>query len=335
MSAADLPVVWAAVIAFGVAMYVVMDGFDLGVGILFPWAPGHRERDLMMASVAPLWDGNETWLVLGGAGLLAAFPLAYAVILPAVYIPVVVMLVGLIFRGVAFEFRAKATRSRPWWDRAFHLGSLAAAVSQGVILGAFIRGFEVVDGRYAGGVFDWLTPFSAFCGLALACGYGLLGATWLILKGEGPLQAWAARVTPLLLLLVLAAIGFVSLWTPLMSPAIAARWFAWPRILYLWPVPLLTAVAAFGIGQGVRRGWERLPFLLSVALFLLAYLGLGISFFPHVIPPAIDIWEAASPPAAQGFLLWGAAAIIPAILAYTAYSYWVFRGKVRPGEGYH
>jgi cytochrome d ubiquinol oxidase subunit II len=331
----DLPVVWAAIIAFGVAMYVVMDGFDLGIGILFPWAPREEDHDVMMSSVAPVWDGNETWLVLGGAGLLAAFPLAYAVVLPALYLPVIVMLMGLIFRGVAFEFRSKSIRHRAWWGTAFSAGSIVAALVQGVVLGTFVQGIRVADRHYVGGSFDWLTPFSIFCGVALVCGYALLGATWLILKTEGALQRWAFRATPVLLLLVLAGIGVVSIWTPLTRTEIAARWFTWPNLAYLSPVPVAVIAASVIVWQGVQRGWERAPFLAAVALFLLSYLGLGISLFPSVVPPDIDIWQASSPPSSQRFLLWGAAVIVPVILGYTAYSYWVFRGKVRADEAYH
>jgi cytochrome d ubiquinol oxidase subunit II len=331
----DLPLIWGGVIAFAVFMYVLLDGFDLGVGILFPFARTDEERDVMMNSVAPIWDGNETWLVLGGGGLMAAFPLAYATLLPALYLPLMVMLVGLIFRGVAFEFRFKASdNGRRWWDLAFAVGSGMAAMMQGVALGAFIQGFEVEGRAYAGGPFDWLTPFAVFVGIALCLGYALLGAAWLVMKTEGELQGRAWRLLWPLTFLVLAAVGGVSLWTPFLNPAIEARWFTWPNLLYLSPVPILVGVLALFLLRAEAQRRERQPFLLALALFVLAYIGLGISLWPHIIPPEIDIWEAAAPKESQSFLLVGVVPMVFIILGYTAYSYWVFRGKVA-GEGYH
>jgi len=331
----DLPLLWAGIIAFGVLMYVVLDGFDLGIGLLFPLLPDRRSRDVMMNSVAPVWDGNETWLVLGGAGLFGAFPLAYAVILPALYLPLTLMLVGLIFRGVAFEFRFKASdRRRHWWDLAFASGSALAALMQGVALGAFIQGFAVEGRGYAGGPFDWLTPFALFVGVSLALGYALLGAGWLVMKTEGELQQRVWRLLWPLTFLVLAAIGGVSLWTPFLDEAIYQRWFAWPNLLYLSPVPILVGLLALLLLNAERRRRERLPFFLTLGLFTLAYAGLAISLWPNVIPPDIDIWEAAAPEESQGFLIVGVAPMVVVILAYTAYSYWVFRGKVGH-EGYH
>jgi cytochrome d ubiquinol oxidase subunit II len=333
--ALDLPVIWAGIIVLGVVMYVLLDGFDLGVGILFPFAPSDQDRDLMMTSVAPIWDGNETWLVLGGAALFGAFPLAYAVILSGTYLPLSIMLIALILRGVAFEFRFKAGRSRHWWDKAFHYGSLLATIAQGLVLGTFIQGFEL-DGRdFAGGMLDWLSPFALLCGAALVSGYALLGCTWLIWRTEGELQAWAYGLARPLLFAVLGFVGAVSIWTPLADPSIAARWFSWPNIAYLSPVPVVTALTAYGLYRAVGRERERLPFLLTMALFLLSFLGLGISLWPHAVPPSITIWNAAAAPESQLFLLIGVAIMLPVVLAYTAFSYYVFRGKVRPGEGYH
>jgi cytochrome bd ubiquinol oxidase subunit II len=329
-----LPLVWAAIIAFAVAMYVLLDGFDLGIGILFPLAPGHAERDVMMNSVAPVWDGNETWLVLGGGGLMAAFPLAYGVVLPAVYVPIVIMLLSLVLRGVAFEFRFKAERSRFVWDAAFAGGSTLAALAQGLTLGAFVHGFVVSGDQFAGGPFDWLSPFSLMTGVGLVCGYALLAATWLVLKTEDALQAWSRRTAEMALVAVVGFIALVSLWTPFEEPDIAHRWFAWPNILYLSPVPIVTAATAVALWVLLRRGRERSPFLLAVGLFLLSFLGLGISLWPYAVPRSITIWQAAAQPEAQLFLLVGVVVLIPLILAYTSYSYWVFRGKVR-GAGYH
>lgn len=331
----DLSLIWAGLIGFGVFMYVLMDGFDLGVGILFPFAPDDEGRDLMMNSVAPVWDANETWLVLGGTGLLAAFPLAYSVILPALYFPITLMLVALIFRGVAFEFRFKAKRSRRLWDQAFYWGSLLASVSQGIILGAFVQGFEVEGRDYVGGLLDWLTPFSIMTGFGLAGGYALIGCTWLIMKTEGALQDWVCSLARPLLLIVLGFIGLVSLWTPLTNENIAERWFSWPNIAVLSPVPIATLVLAYGLDRAVRHRQDVWPFLFALGLFLLAYGGIAISLWPNLIPPDITIWEAASSQPTQLFLLIGTLFVIPVILLYTAFSYYIFRGKVRADIGYH
>ncbi len=331
----DLPLLWAMIIAFAVFMYVVMDGFDLGVGILFPFMRGRTDRDIMMNSVAPIWDGNETWMVLGGAGLFAAFPLAYATILPALYLPLIVMLIALTFRGVAFEFRFKSNRTRPAWDIAFAASSTIAAFVQGAALGAFIEGFKIADRQYAGGAFDWLTPFALFTGLALVVGYAMLGCGWMIMKAEGDLQDRMFRLMPRLGLLLLVCIAGVSLWTPLRHPAIAERWFAMPNILFLSPVPLLVLVVATALWRALRHRREIQPFVLTLCLFLLSYLGLAISLWPNIVPPHLSIWSAAAPSESQGFLLVGVLFLIPVILGYTAYSYWIFRGKVPAEGGYH
>jgi cytochrome d ubiquinol oxidase subunit II len=330
-----LPLAWAAIIAFAVFMYVVMDGFDLGVGILFRHAPSDGDRDTMMNSVAPIWDGNETWLVLGGGGLLAAFPLAYAIVLPALYMPLIVMLIALVFRGVAFEFRFKANTSRHLWDKAFHYGSLVATFAQGVALGAFIQGFEITGRDYTGGPFDWATPFSMLTGLGLIAGYVLLGAGWLILKTDGALQDWAYKIAKRALLAVLIFVALVSLATPLLEPAIAQRWFSWPNVAYLSPVPIATALLTFGLWRALVGRHERLPLFYGFGLFGLSYLGLAISLWPKVVPPHLTIWEAASAPESQLFMLVGALVVVPVMLGYIAYSYWVFRGKVRSDAGYH
>jgi len=328
----DLTIVWAFIIAFAVFAYVVMDGFDLGVGILFPRLEGD-ERAVAMNSIAPVWDGNETWLVLGGGGLLAAFPLAYAIILPALYAPITAMLLALIFRGVAFEFRWRDARHRAFWDRAFFGGSLVAALAQGIALGALLEGIDV-DGRaYGGGWWDWLTPFSLLCGASLVVGYGLLGATWLIMKAEGELQAKARRYARRLGIVTVVAIAAVSAVTPFLEIEYYARWFAWPNLLLTAPVPLLVAIVAIAFWRSLAAR-EYAPFLLALALFALSFVGLGISMFPYVIPNAVTIWQAAAPEKSQVFMLVGAAVLVPIILAYTAYAYWTFRGKVGT-HGYH
>jgi cytochrome bd ubiquinol oxidase subunit II len=332
----DLPIIWAVLIAFGLMMYVIMDGFDLGIGLLFPFVPARDDRDTMVNTVAPVWDGNETWLAFGGAALLAAFPLAYSVLLSALYIPLILMLAGLIWRGVAFEFRFKADEAhKPFWDKAFAWGSYIAAFSQGVSLGAFINGFQVTSASYDGGALDWLTPFSLFTGLGLLVAYALLGSTWLILKTEGSLQRRMIALARPITLALLVVIGLVSLWTPLAHPEIAARWFALPNLLFFSPVPILVLATTWAILYFLRRDPHAAPFLLSLVLLFLGYSGLAISLWPNIIPPAVSLREAAGPPESLGFALVGALFIIPIILTYTAWSYHVFRGKVKTGEGYH
>jgi len=331
----DLPLIWALIIAFAVLAYVVLDGFDLGIGILFPLLRRDQDRDVAMNSVAPVWDGNETWLVMGGGGLFAAFPLAYAVVLPALYAPLIAMLLGLVFRGVAFEFRWRTVRWRPVWDWGFFLGSTVAAFTQGIALGALVQGIEVSGRAYAGGWWDWLTPFSLMTGVALVVGYALLGATWLVMKTEGALQRQAIALSTATTLGTLAMIGVVSLWTPFLNPAFMERWLSWPAVLYVAPVPLAVLGVTWALLTGLRDRSDRRPFLGALALFVLSYIGLGISFWPLMVPPDITIRQAAAPDNSLSFLLVGAAILLPIILVYTAYAYWVFRGKVRPGEGYH
>jgi cytochrome d ubiquinol oxidase subunit II len=332
----DFVPVWTLILGLAVFFYVLLDGFDLGVGILYNFAPDTQSRNLLMNSIAPIWDGNETWLVLGGIGLLAAFPLAFAIILPAVYFPILVMLLALIFRGVAFEFRFRDAEHRTFWDHAFGYGSAIATFAQGVVLGAFIQGFQVEGRHFTGGSFDCITPFSLFTGLALLSGYTLLGAGWLILKTEGKLQALARRQARASFLGTLIAVGIVSLWTPILDADIAQRWFSWPNIGFLAPVPLLTAL--FGVLEWraiADKKAELAPFLYAVLLFTLSYLGIAISLFPMIVPHHYSLWQAASSPDTQIFLGVGTLFLLPVILVYTGWSYWVFRGKVRADTGYH
>ena len=332
----DFVPLWTLILGLAVFFYVLLDGFDLGVGILYNFAPDTAARNLLMNSIAPIWDGNETWLVLGGIGLLAAFPLAFAIILPAVYFPILVMLLALVFRGVAFEFRFRDAEHRTFWDHAFGYGSAVATFAQGVVLGAFIQGFEVEGRHFTGGSFDCFTPFSLFVGVALLFGYSLLGAGWLILKTEGELQARARNQARLCFLGTLAAVGIVSLWTPLVDSGIAQRWFSWPNIAFLSPVPALTVL--FGILEWraiADRKAELSPFFYAVLLFSLSYLGIAISLFPMIVPHHYTLWQAASSPDTQIFLGVGTLFLLPVILVYTGWSYWVFRGKVRADTGYH
>ncbi|MDE2514738.1 MAG: cytochrome d ubiquinol oxidase subunit II [Rhodospirillales bacterium] len=338
-----LPVIWAGIMAFVILAYVVLDGFDLGVGLLFPLERGAEERDVMVNTIAPVWDGNETWLVLGGAGLYGAFPLAYAIILPAFYPLVILMVLGLICRGVAFEFRFRADRAshRRFWDGSFFGGSLVAAFCQGVILGGLLQGVAVRDGAFHGAVFAWLRPFPLFCGLALLVGYAMLGAAWLCWRSEGALQARMRGHARRLGLAMLAVIGIVSAWSPLLNPDFFTRWFALPGLFATAIAPL--AVLVLGIvyfshlSPRARPdgGHDATPFLCALGLFVVSYLGLGYSIFPLIVPPSISIWQAASPPASQEFLLVGTAVLIPVIVLYNGFAYWVFRGKVKQGAHYH
>jgi cytochrome d ubiquinol oxidase subunit II len=330
----DLTVVWALIIVFALFVYVVMDGFDLGIGLLFPTFKVGHERDTAMNSIAPLWDGNETWLVLGGGGLLAAFPLAYGVILSALYAPIIAMLLALVFRGVAFEFRWRDPAHQAFWDRAFTGGSFVAAMSQGIVLGALLQGVKVSGRAYAGGWWDWLTPFTLLTGVSVTLAYGLLGATWLNLKVEGELQKQAARMALWLGAATLVAIGLVSLATPFLAGDYFDRWLGFPNILWVAPVPVLLGIASLAFVRSLKSGGELAPFLLTLSIFLLCFIGLGISVFPYVIPGSVTIWEAATDRSSQVFMLVGTVVVMPMILGYTAWSYWVFRGKVQ-ADGYH
>jgi cytochrome bd ubiquinol oxidase subunit II len=331
---ADLATIWAFVIAFAVFAYVVMDGFDLGIGILFPFIRKGTPRDTAMNSIAPVWDGNETWLVLGGGGLMAAFPVAYAIIMSALYAPIIAMLLGLVFRGVAFEFRWRDPRHQPIWDLGFFAGSATAAFAQGVVIGALLQGIEVEARHYAGGWWDWATPFTLLTGASMVAGYALLGATWLILRTKGEMQERAFRFARGLAIALIACIAAVSAATPLLRLEYWRHWFRMPGVLATAQVPLLVAIATFLLFRGLARRQERLPFALTLGLFALSYVGLGISFFPDIIPGALTIAAGAAPPESLGFLLVGVCIMVPVILAYTAWAYWVFRGKVGH-DGYH
>lgn len=331
----DLPLIWAGLIAFAVLAYVLLDGFDLGIGILFPFLKNREERQLAMNTIAPVWDGNQTWLVLGGGGLFAVFPLAYAIVMPALYPLIIAMLLGLIFRGVAFEFVHRTRRMQGFWEFGFWGGSLTAAIAQGMALGTLVQGVAVEGRAYAGGNWDWLTPFSALTALALVVGYAMLGATWLIFKTEGETLERARRFARPLGLALLALIGVVSLATPFLQPEYLARWFGWPSGAWSAIVPVLLALAAWQLWIGLRDSDPLRPFVATVAIFVLSYAGLGVSVYPNLVPPSLTIAAAAAPDSSLRFLLVGAVVLIPMILVYTAYSYWVFRGKVRPEDGYH
>ncbi|WP_039458867.1 cytochrome d ubiquinol oxidase subunit II [Candidatus Jidaibacter acanthamoebae] len=327
-SSIDLPLLWGGLIALSVLLYVCLDGFDLGIGILFPFAPSDKCRDKMMNSISPFWDGNETWLVLGGGGLLAAFPLAYSVLMPAIYMPLTIMLIALIFRGISFEFRFKASiKTRRVWDYCFHYGSLVATLMQGIILGVFVQGINVVDRKYAGGAWGWLNGFSITVGLAMVFGYALLGSTWVIMKTEEETQSWAKKCSLYVLIYVLGFMGIVSLWVPFLNNQIFDRWFSWPNMFYFSPLPIISVFVSFYLIKTITNGKEVAPFLLSISLFILAYIGLAVSLWPWVVPYSISVWEAAAASESLSLISVGAAILLPVVLIYTAYSYYIFRGK--------
>lgn len=331
----DLSLVWAGIIAFAVFAYVVMDGFDLGVGILFPFFKDDAAKDQMMNSVAPVWDGNETWLVLGGGGLMAAFPLAYATIMPALYAPIIAMLLGLVFRGVAFEYRWRSRQRRHWWDAAFFLGSLTAAIAQGITLGALVQGIAVENRQYAGGWWDWLTPFSIFTGIAVAVGYTFLGAAWLAMKTREPIANRARTIALKGYGATLLCLALVSVWTPLTNTAYFERWFSWPTGLFTLVMPVLLVAVSVSYWRNTQRGNDSAAFYTGLGLFAVAFTGIGYTFFPFIVPPHLHIQETAAPTSSLIFMLVGAAILIPCIIAYTAYAYWVFRGRINPEDGYH
>ena len=330
----DLAFIWAGLIAFAVLTYVILDGFDLGIGILFPFAKSEADRDLMMNSVAPVWDGNETWLVLGGGGLFAVFPLAYAVIMPALYMPITLMLLALVFRGVSFEYRWRV-QNKAVWDIAFFCGSIVAAFCQGIALGALVQGIEVTDRAYSGGWFDWLSPFSMLTGAAVVIGYALLGATWLVLKTENEIQVQMRKYAWWLGIGTLALIGVISLATPFQDPVYFDRWFNLPGSLWTMAVPLLMLGLVWAFFTGLNDQRDLQPFLCALGFFVISFIGIGVSFYPMMVPPSLTIWDVAAPDASLAFALVGAVVLIPVILGYTAYAYWVFRGKIDPSEGYH
>ncbi|MEX3634078.1 cytochrome d ubiquinol oxidase subunit II [Paraburkholderia sp. BR14320] len=332
----DLPALWAVIIALGVFIYVMLDGFDLGIGLLFPFFEAKGDREALLNTVAPVWDGNETFLVLGGAGLYGAFPVVYSTLLPANYLPLILMVVGLIFRGAAFELRAKANRTQHAWDLAFIGGSGIATLCQGIVLGSLLQGTRIVDGRFVGGAFDWLSPFSLFCGIGLLVTYASLACGWLILKTDGELQLKMRLLMRPLVYVLLGVIAVVSLWAVVGLPMVAHRWFGGGNLIYFLPVPILVIACVLGIVRSLRSYAEAMPFILTLALCFLGYSGLLISIWPNIVPPSLTIWQASSSHSSQLFSLVGTVIILPVILTYHAMQYRVFRGKVSAGDtGYH
>ncbi len=333
----DLPLLWAGIVAFAVFMYVILDGFDLGIGILFPFAPSDACRNKMINSIAPFWDGNETWLILGGVAIFAAFPVAYSILMPAFYLPIMLMVASLILRGVAFEFQFKAHThfTNKMWGYIFHFGSIVAAFFQGVMLGTFVQGVEISGQVYSGDGFEWLTPFSLMSGTAVIFGYALLGSNWLILKADGKTQSWARKCSIYVSFYILGFMGLVSLWMPYINKNIKELWFSYPNIAYLSPVPILVIIVFILHERALTKGSEYPPFILSILLFVLNYFGIAISIWPWIVPYQIDIWQASASPESQSILVVGVLALLPMILGYTAYSYYVFRGKVSEKSFYN
>ena len=331
----DLPIVWAALLSLAVFIYVVLDGFDLGIGILFPYLESDEQRDIAMNTVAPVWDGNETWLILGGGGLFAAFPLAYAIVMPALYAPFIAMMLALVFRGVSFEYRWRDPNHRKWWDWSFNLGSIVATFMQGIVLGAFVQGIAV-DGRsYGGGWWDWLTPFTVMCGFALLASYSLLGSSWLVMKTDGDLREAAYRFSFKMAMVTLGFAALVSLWMPFKSPVVFERWFTFPNFWYVAPIPALTFLVAGNIFSAIKRRRDTFLYPAVICLNMLGFVGLGVGLAPYIVPHAVTIHEAAAPDISLGFMLIGAGILLPVILVYTGYSYYIFRGKVNAENSYH
>jgi len=332
----DLPLIFGIIIATAIFLYVLLDGFDLGIGIIFPFAPSDKCRDKMMNSIAPFWDGNETWLVMGGGGLFAAFPLAYAILMPAFYIPIIAMLLGLIMRGVAFEFRFKASeKTKKFWDYIFHFGSLIATFCQGAILGAFVQGVQVDGRNFSGSAFDWASSFSMMTGVALIFGYVLLGSTWLIMKTQDATQIWSRKVASYALVFVIIFMALVSAIMPFLNDLVKAFWFETPNIYYLALIPLITSLLILSLWRDLRNSQkEYQPFLTVIAIFLMGYLGIAISIYPWIIPFKYNIWEASASAEGLSLMLIGVLPLLPIILGYTAYCYYVFRGKASDENSY-
>jgi cytochrome d ubiquinol oxidase subunit II len=331
----DIALIWYGIIGLAVLIYVILDGFDLGIGILFPFAASESERDMMMNSIAPVWDGNETWLVLGGGGLFAVFPLAYSVVMPAFYAPLIIMLLGLVLRGVSFEYRFKTKRGKFLWDSAFFIGSLSATVTQGIMLGTLLQGIDVEGRAYDGGWFDWFTPFTLFCGLATTCAYTLLGGCWLNMKLPEDLALRYYGLTKRWGLGLVACIVIVSVWMPLTNEIIFERWFSFPHSLLYLSVPITAAVLIWQLFKALLNHKALRAYLFGVGLFLISAVGFGLSTFPYIIPFSVTYTDAAAPDSSLTFLLVGTVVLLPTIIGYSAYAYWVFRGRLKPGEGYH
>jgi cytochrome d ubiquinol oxidase subunit II len=330
----DLIIIWSCLLALAIILYIVLDGFSLGIALLFPTTRDEKERDILVDSIAPVWDANQTWLVFAGGALFVAFPMIYGVLFSGLYIPLLTFIFGLIFRGVTFEFRANATQKGPW-NKAFFLGSLFAVIAQGLTLGGILSGMKVAGGHFAGSPFDWLNPFSMMLSLALIAGYILLGSTYLIIKTTGAIQERAYRYAFWAAMTVLGFQILVTLWTPFYYPLALKNWFSPPRIYFIWTFPLLGLVAFYGLIKSLKARRDIMPFFSSVIFYLAGYLGLIASIYPYAIPPSITFQEAAAQQETLRFTLWGVTIVLPFVLGYMVYSYMVFRGKVEKADQYY
>jgi cytochrome d ubiquinol oxidase subunit II len=318
---------WIAVLAISILLYVLLDGFDLGVGMLFGAARGEPQRHAMISAVAPIWDGNETWLVVSGVILWGAFPIVYSTLMSSFYLPVLLMLAGLILRGVAFEFRRKTERMRWIWNASFAGGSLVATFMQGLMVGALVEGLPLADGHYVGGELGWLSPFAVLCGIGLCIGYALLGACWLVRKCEGEIRDQAYQFIPYLSLGLLVFLVVVFAYALAENLPVMRRWLERP---YLFVFPVVGAFATIALAGSVRRHQDGPPFVMVALIFIAAFATLAISFWPYMIPFAITIADAAAPHSSLAFMFWGAGLFVfPLMLLYTVISLSVFRGKVR------
>lgn len=329
-----LTIIWAGIIASIIMLYVLFDGFDIGVGILFPYVNVETDRDILQNTVTPVWDGNETWLVLGAVLLYAVFPIAYGLLLPMLYMPVSFMLAAIILRAVAFEYRLKINSNHVLWNLLFHIGSIVCAFMQGAILGTFIQGFDAGDILH-GNYVPWFTPFSIMTGLFVIAGYALLGATWLIIKTEGELQDLMYNISKKCLIILSLGIAIVSIWTPFHDDVIFDKWFTIPNILYLAPIPGLTFMSISFCWYNLQNRNEVYPFFLAVAVFVMSYIGLCVSLYPYIIPHKVTFWDAAAPELTQHYMLIGLGVLMPFLLGYSFYSFRVFQHKVHVDEGHH
>jgi cytochrome d ubiquinol oxidase subunit II len=327
----NLPLLSTLFLTFALTLYVLLDGFDLGVGVLLLLQPAEKSRDHMVDSITPTWDGNETWIIMAGVTLLAAFPLAYSILLPALYIPVIIMLLSLGFRGVSFEFRVQTSRNRHKWDMAFALGSFIAAFMQGLILGGLIQGVQVQDLRFAGSVLDVFRPLPVICGLALVAGYLVLGTGWLILKSSPTVQDFAARCLRVAAPVFAVLFGVASVYAINVQPGVRLAWTAHPIALAC--LVGLIAVCAGALAVLPKRTASAVPFALGVLLFVECLAGIALIVFPDIVPFRLSLWDASSSSLSQKVVLIGALFVTPVVLGYSAFAYWIFRGRT-PDEGW-
>ena len=329
-----LALAWCGIIAFGIIMYVLLGGFDLGIGIMSIFFRKEEERDLLISTILPVWDGNQTWLVFGGAALYGAFPLAFSEILPIMYIPILLMVISLLFRGIAFEFRLKAIKTKPLWDYCFFIGSIFAVIAQGLILGTFVQGFTIQPTSELSNFHEWLNPFGIGCALGLISGYSLLGANYLIIKTTGNLQEKCFSISSKMQYIILLGFIMVSVWSPFLDPAIMERWLNLKNMPFLAILPFITLILFFLHRYAIKNKLEHAPFWCVIGMFLMCYIGFIISIYPYIVPRKITYLEAAADRSSLLFMLIGACIMLPPLLYYTYHSYKIFSGKVTKKLGY-